>query len=227
MTDFLIAMIGLSVIAAIGYAIAATARRQREAKRQVYRAFAEKTGLRYLQTDDGTAQRFAADLDAIGRFSSPSAGDVIPQDVVSGTTAGTAVVAFRHFTHFSEGHLRQWFIVGVLAPRPVADRVSVQFIKGRGRASSYYLADEVVAEHEARRCRLVVRAPSPDAAGDFINEKTLGRLGELAEDLPFLPEIQVRGPRVAVYPAGRNQSLEDANQLVALLGFARSVAALD
>ena len=43
------------------------------------RCEAEVNGLRYQPTDDGTAREFAADLDGIGQFYSPSLGDVVPR----------------------------------------------------------------------------------------------------------------------------------------------------
>lgn len=218
--DALIPLGGLVVIGFLGYAIVTAARRQNRTKSQVFRSFAERLGMEYLVSDDGTARDFAADLDGIGRFSSPSLGAAIPRDVVRGTWEGIGVTGFRHSTRLWEGNSREWYVIGVTASDAVAERSSVEFLEEGATADSPYLSAGVVAEYPASRYRLVVRAPTRDAAGVLTDEEVLVTLAKRAEGLAFRPEIQIGDRRIATYPAGRNVVIDDPGQLIQLLEFA-------
>lgn len=119
----------------------------------------------------------------------------------------------------------EWAIVGLTARQQMADRCSVQFLRRRTQTSTTYLKDGLIIEADAAPFRVMVRAPDLKASGSFSNKDVLTRLAELAGELRFRPEIQVRGKRIAVYPAGRNDTLESADDLDALLHFARGAMA--
>lgn len=48
---------------------------------------------------------------------------------------------------------------------------------------------------------LVVRAVDPSYGGKIVNAVVLKQLYDLARNLSFRPEIQVRGKRIVAYPA--------------------------
>ncbi len=224
MKDVLIPVGLLLFISIFTYAIVAGARKQRKLKCDVYRDFAEREGLHYQATDDGKAQRFARDLDGIGRFRSPSLGDVIPQDVVSGTLDGMDVILFRHQTRFYEGYAQEWFVAGLTISSAIAGRCSVQFLNGTATKDSMYLEDPIIKEKDAGTFRLVVRSRIQVSASQVLNERVLEHLASLAHDLPFRPEIQLRGNRLAVYPAGRNANVDSVEGLSKLLEYAQQAA---
>ena len=88
MKDLLIPLGLVVFILLFTFAIIHTARKQRKAKVRVFRDFTDRHALSYRGEDDGRAQAFAEGFDGIGRFSSPSLGKVIPQDVVRGSMDG-------------------------------------------------------------------------------------------------------------------------------------------
>jgi hypothetical protein len=225
MPDDWIPFAALAFIGLFGFAMVHEGRKQRRQKIRKYKAFASQKALRYLAKDDGTAQAFAGDFDAIGRFRSSSLGEVIPEDVVSGTAAGTWCILFRHYIRWSEGDSREWFVAGVKADEPLAQRCAVQFCAKRTQRSTPYLVDPAVKEENVGEYDLVVRAPAPADAGRMMEEDFLRHLGRLAGELPFRPEIQVRGDRVIAYLADRNATLEDGT-LADLFEFARRVASV-
>jgi hypothetical protein len=208
------------------YAIIHTARKQRKAKAIVFRYFADKNGLRYREEDDGKAQGFAQDFDGIGRFSSPSLGKVIPKDVADGELNGTEAIFFRHSTRFSEGWAREWFVAGVSSTDTIAERCAVQFCKARVDKSTMYLQDPVVKEQKVGPFNLVVRAPSPPSAGKIVDEGVLKQLADLALNLTFRPEIQVRGKRIVAYLADRNATVDNVETLEILFEFTKSAASV-
>lgn len=226
MKDVLIPLGLLLFIGFFVYAIIHTARKQRKAKTGVFRDFANKGGLRYLEEDDGRAQQFARDLDGIGRFSSPSLGKVIPKDVVYGSMNGSETILFRHRIRFSEGWAREWFVAGITCAEPIAERCSIQFCNRRAARSTMYLEDSVVKEQKVGPFTLVVRAAGQSYAGKMMDDRVLKQLAGLAGELPFRPEIQVRKNRVAVYLASRNATIDDVETLGNLLAFTRSVASI-
>jgi hypothetical protein len=224
MKDVLIPLGLLLFIGFFVYAIVQTGRKQRKAKTSVFRGFADKNGLRFREEDDGRAQSFAKDFDGIGRFSSPSLGKVIPKDVVHGKMNGSDAILFRHRIRFSEGWAREWFVAGVTGAESIAERCAVQFCKGRADKSTMYLQDPVVKEQKAGSLNLVVRAAGLSSAGKMLNDGVLKQLAVLAEDLPFRPEIQIRGKRIIAYPADRNATVDDVETLRKLFEFTQSAA---
>jgi hypothetical protein len=226
MKDVLIPLGLLLFLVLLVYALISGARKQRKAKRAVFRDLAREAGLRYEAKDGGRARQFSQDMDALGQFRSPSLGDLIPEDVVRGTLRGLAVVLFRHRTRFYEGYSREWWVAGVQADRDLAERCSVQLLEGSAAVDSIYLRDSVVKQKETGSFRVVVRAPSESAAGRMADDDVLQRLSRLARSLPFRAEIQIRGSRVAAYLADRNATIEGVEDLRKLLDFSFSVASM-
>jgi hypothetical protein len=78
--------------------------------------------------------------------------------------------------------------------------------------------------HKLVENNLLVRAPDPAAAGGMLDNEILVELAKLAGNLPFVPEIQVRANRVAVYLGERNATVDSVDDLKKLLDFATVVA---
>jgi hypothetical protein len=226
MKDVLIPLGLLLFIGFFIYAIIHTARKQRKAKSSVFRGFADKNGLRYQEEDDGKAQGFVQDFDGIGRFSSPSLGKVIPKDVVNGILNGSEAILFRHSIRFSEGWAKEWFVAGVTSAETIAERCAVQFCKGRADKNTMYLQDPVVKEQKVGPFNLVVRAAGPSSAGKIVDEGVLKQLADLAGNLSFRPEIQIRGKRIVAYLADRNATVDDVETLESLFEFTKSAASV-
>jgi hypothetical protein len=226
MKDVLIPLGLLLFIGIFIYAIIHTARKQRKAKASVFRYFAEKNGLRYQEEDDGRAQRFAQDFDGIGRFSSPSLGKVIPKDVVAGILNGSDSILFRHSIRFSEGWAREWFVTGINSTETIAERCAVQFCKRRADKSTMHIQAPVVKEQKVGPFNLVVRATGLSSAGKIADEAVLNQLADLAGNLSFRPEIQVRGKRIVAYLADRNATVDDVETLENLFEFTKSAASI-
>ncbi len=224
MEDLLIPLGLVVFILLFTFAIIHTARKQRKAKARAFRDFADRHALSYRGEDDGRAQAFAEGFDGIGRFSSPSLGKVIPQDVVRGSMDGVKVILFRHSIRYSEGWAREWFVTGVRCPESLSEACAIEFHEGKADPGSNYLADPVVKEKKVGPFNLVVRAASPSHAGKFIHDGALIKLSDLAQNLSFRPEIQVRGQRLAAYPADRNASIDGVETLERLLVFTRSAS---
>jgi hypothetical protein len=225
-SNILIPLGGLGGIALLAYAMIHESRKQRAAKDRLFREFAEQNGLRYRQKDDGTAQAFARDFDGLSRFRSSSAGKMIPVDVVSGTLNDVETILFRHHIRLGEGWGREWFVAGITTDHALAKRCAVQFCKRRSDRSSMYLPDPIVEERSGGAYDVVVRAAVPADAGTLTDPSVLERLGRLGAGLSFRPEIQVRGNRIAAYPAGRNATIEDATTLASLVEFTRRIAGI-
>lgn len=224
MKDVIIPLGLLLFIILFAFAIIHTARKQRKAKSSVFRDFAEKNGLHYLEEDDGKAQEFARDFDGIGQFNSPSLGKVVPKDVVEGTLNGSEIILFRHSIRFSEGWAREWFVAGVTSAEIIAEQCAVQFCKGKSHKRTMYLQDPAVKEQKIGVYNLVFRAAGSSAAGKLLDEGVLKILADIAGNLSFRPEVQVRRKRIVAYLADRNASVDDVETLETLLEFARNIA---
>lgn len=224
MKDVLIPLGLLLFIVLFGYAMVHSARKQRTDKKKVFEEFAREQGFSYLDEDDGKVQAFAQDFDGIGRFWSPSLGKVIPKDVVSGTTNSSKAHLFRHSIRYSDGWAREWFVAGVTAADHIADRCSVQFCKEGSDKNTMYLQDDIVKEQAVGPFNMVVRAESSSYAGKILNDNVLKQLASLAENLPFRPEVQVRGNRIIAYLADRNATIDDVNIISRLFEFVRKAA---
>lgn len=216
----------LGGIALLAYAMIHEARKQRAAKNRLFHDFAEQNGLRYREKDDGMARAFAQDFDGLGRFRSSSAGEAIPADVVSGSLNDAETILFRHHIRLGEGWGREWFVAGITTEHALAKRCAVQFCKRRSDRSSMYLPDPIVEELSGGTYDIVVRAAAPADAGKLTDSGVLKQLSRLGAELAFRPEVQVRGNRIAAYPAGRNATIDDVTALASLVEFTRRIAGL-
>ncbi|XKE46944.1 hypothetical protein LG302_07355 [Halomonas organivorans] len=226
MKDGLIPLGLLLFIALFAYAMVHSARKQRTAKKNIFEEFAREQGLSYLDEDDGRVQEFTQDFDGVGRFFSPSLGQVIPKDVVSGKENLSRPFLFRHSIRYSAGWAREWFVAGLIANDHVADRCAVQFCKKGSDKSTMYLQDDIVKEQAVGPFNVVVRSESPSCAGKLLDEHVLKQLANFAEDLPFRPEIQVRGKRMIAYLADRNAAIDDVSSLKSLFEFTKKAAGI-
>ncbi len=218
-----VALIGLVVV------IVMTARRQRGDLQGLFREAAELTGLSFLEEDDGTAQTLAQGFDPsrFSRFTSPSLGQLRPQNVVHGAVREGKACLFSHATRRTEGEARQWFVAIVEAEDGPADGVliesvsrAVRRVKEIGGRPEVDFSDDP-AFHEA------FRTTADDAAAARRRLGAKGRRAILAAVAPltFPVDLQVAGSRVALYAAARNYHPEGAQDLAALLKAARQVAA--
>lgn len=226
MKDILIPLGLIFFLCFFVYAFIRTARKQRDAKASMFEDVATKFNLFYQKVDDGKVQKFALDFDGIGRFKSPSLGKVLPEDVVSGTVKGLEMILFRHRIRFTDGWSREWFVAGIKSKKPIAKRCSIQFCKKQSDKDTMYLQDQIVKEFETSSFLIVVRAPSLSSAGIISNDDILKRLAKVAETFPFSPEIQVRGDRIVVYNADRNEMIENVENLENLLEISQKVASI-
>ncbi|MFC1813932.1 hypothetical protein ACFL03_14705 [Thermodesulfobacteriota bacterium] len=192
-------------------------------KASAFRDFADRNGLQYQEEDDEKkAQRFAKDFDGIGQFKSPSLGKIIPNDVVEGKLNGAAAILFRHRVRFLEGWAREWFVAGITNDETISERCTVQFCKGNADKDTIYLQDPIIKELNIGPFLMVVRASGTSSAGKTLDEGVLKQLADLAENLSFRPEIQIRGNRLAAYLADRNATIENPETIDDLFEFARS-----
>lgn len=218
MQDVFIPLGLLLFIVLFAFALVHTARQQKKAKSAVFRAFADSHGLHYQALDKGSAQQFATGFDGIGRFSSPSLGNVIPKDVVSGRFDGKELLLFRHSIRFAEGWAREWFVAGVKHSVPLANHCTIQFCRKTSDIQTMYLSPPVIKQQRLGEFLMVVRADE-QASASFLDDAMLAQLAQHAASMNFRPEVQIRGDRVAVYPADREITL-DSTVLAQLAGFA-------
>jgi hypothetical protein len=223
MKDTLIPLGLLLFLALFAFAIIFSARAQRNTKSAAFRDFAEESGLDYLEQDDGRARDFARDFDGIGRFTSSSLGEVIPNDVVSGKLKGADAILFRHRIRHIEGWAREWFACGITGGEFIANRCAVQFFPGFVERSTIYLQDPIAKERKIGTLTVVVRSSSVADAGKLGNENTIKQLARLVSQMSFVPEIQVIGNRVIAYQANRNESIDASDRLRELFEFTRDV----
>jgi len=69
-------------------------------------------------------------------------------------------------------------------------------------------------------------AAEPSSAGKIVEPGVLNCLADLAGNIPFRPEIQVRGKRIVAYPADRNTTVDDVETLEKLFQFTKSAASV-
>ena len=89
-----------------------------------------------------------------------------------------------------------------------------------------YIQAPVVKEQKVGPFNLVVRATGLSSAGKIADEGVLNQLADLAGNLSFRPEIQVRGKRIVAYLADRNATVDDVETLENLFEFTKSAASI-
>ena len=220
----LIPIVALAFIALFVYAVVREARKQRRAARVLLEQFATARHWRFLEEDDGTAQELASGMEAIGVFRSPSLGARIPSNVVVGEVAEGRVCLFQHSLRVHEGYAFQWNVCLVQTQRPLCDSLVLRFLRGSpAPPNPLYAGDEIPPDPKWEQ-QLVAHGSDPDTAARLLPAELLAELVERADRLPWRVDLQIRGDRIAAYPAERNADLESPEQLVALFDFTRSAA---
>lgn len=218
-----LAPLGLVGLALFVVVFVWAARKQRRERAAVFRELATRHGWRYLEVDDGTAQRLAEGFDDFARFSSPSLGDTPPKPVVAGRVDEGRVCVFLHATRRHEGDARQWWICLVEARRALGPPLRV---RPRGVRSVRELGRDPEVEFEDTEFADIfeVRSEDVEDARTRLGPGARGLLVEGAERLPVPLEVQVRDRRIAAYPARRNDTVEDVATLEGLIELTRALA---
>lgn len=225
MSDDVLAVIALLAIAGLVAAVVVAARRQRAARRDLFRRLAAGHGWTYLEDDAGLLESLAHDFEGFGRFRSSSAGKLVPEAVVLGDVDEGRIGCFLHGTPGYEGSGRQWWgclvetgqhLCGALRirPRPIA----------RGWQAKE--DERVEFQDPTFEQRFEVAAPDRDAARACLGSSVRAFLSSEQPGLPFPVAIQLRGRRVAAYLAGRNDEAETVADLEELVRFTRGLAAV-
>lgn len=200
-----------------------TARKQRTERTDLFRTLARKRGWRFLETDDGTAERLARGFRDFAVFRSPSLGEKKPESVVLGDVVEGRVCLFVHGTRAYEGDARLWTICVLATQQPLGAPATIRPPEQRRVRD---LGDEPVVPIGDQRFarRFEVRSSAPEQLQRVLDEPTRRSMLEQAEALPFPVEMQILEDRVAVYPARRNDQASSPEELDRMVMLARSVA---
>jgi len=218
MQDILIGMGVIFALGAIVFAIVHTARQQNLAKRKVFQTYAELNGCSYDEKDPSAAQAASAGFQGFSVFSHPAHGAIIPDDVVRGNSPEGPVTVFRHGVMRTEGDSREWYVC--IVGENAANGPFVEVAPRRGRFGGRALTSAArVAFPEDAAFDHAFEVSSSDEAFARVTLNSELRTGALqrAQELPFKLGFQIVGGRVAAYPAGRNDELDDAEQVAALV----------
>jgi hypothetical protein len=221
MTDVLMAVGVLVVMAVIVVALLRIAPRHEKEMTNAFEEFSMQHALRYFAEDDGRVPKFAADFEGLGDLGPGSAQGAMPRDVVSGVLDGQHLIVFRYGARQSEGSEPEWNVAGLEVKNPLADRCAVQFCRGELDREETCISDPIVKEHDAGSFKVLVRAGDAAGAGRLVEEEVLEKLAARAEQVAFRPELQVRGNRVIAYPADHGTRIHHANDLDGLMGLAK------
>lgn len=199
-----------------------TARKQRSERADLFRTLARKRGWRFLDTDDGTAERLSEGFRDFAVFHSASLGDKKPEGVVLGDVPEGRVCLFVHGTREWEGNARLWTTCLLACREQVGPRAR---IRPRGVTRVRDLGDDPVVPFEDERFdqRFEVRSVDPEQIRELLDARARTSIVDHADELPFDVEIQVLEDRVAVYPGRRNHQADSVDELERLLALARSV----
>jgi hypothetical protein len=223
----ILAPLGLLAMLAIVAVVIIAARRQRATQQDIYKAFADHAGFSYREIDDGTAETLSQGFEDFARFSSPSLGPKPAANVVTADLKDGRLCLFTHGTREVEGEAREWFVC--LTERqgtPCADAVirclprNVRRVAVVGGPPAVPFADDPTFD-----THFEVRSNDADSARRCLTSRAREFLVTQANDLPFMPEVQLLERRIAAYPAGRNESIDSGKKLSALVDFARGFAA--
>ncbi|MDZ7828128.1 MAG: hypothetical protein U5K33_01145 [Halofilum sp. (in: g-proteobacteria)] len=180
--------------------------------------------MRYFGEDDGRVAEFAGDFDGLGALASSSEEGARAREVVNGVLDGQGMFVFRQGKASSEASAPAWVVAGLELKKPIADRCAVQFCRNSADREVDYLADPVVKEHEVGASTVVVRARDAAGAGRLVEERVLEQLVDRAGQLPFRPEMQIRGNRIIAYPADHHTTIDHRKDLDHLMGLAKRAA---
>jgi len=218
MGNALIAVGLLVIFGAILFALLRVAPKHDKEMANAFEEFSMKHALRYLAEDDGRAREFAADFEGLASASGEGA---MARDVVNGVLDGQGMFVFRHGTQQSDETAPEWVVAGLALKNPIANRCAVQFCRRPADRETDYLADPVVKEHEIGGTAVVVRAGDAADAGRLVEDAVLEQITARAGELPFRPEIQVRGNRIIAYPADHQTDINHSKDLDELMGLVK------
>lgn len=219
-----LAPLGLAGLVLLVVAFVWAARKQRRERAAVFRELATRRGWRYLEVDDGTAQRLSEGFERFARFSSPSLGDTPPKPVVTGRVDEGLACVFLHATRRHEGDTRQWWICLVETNDVLGPALRILH-RGVARVHEVGRYPEVAFEDPPFAQSFEVRSADVAGARACLGSRARELLVAASERLPFPVEVQIRGRRVAAYPARRNDSVESVQILEELLDLSRGLAA--
>jgi hypothetical protein len=221
-----LAPLGLLLLVGFVVAFVLAARKQQQARGRIFQELAADAGWRHLAADDGTAEALAQGFDGFARFSSPSLGKLTPKNVVLGDVDEGRLCAFVHGTREQEDQARQWFVCVIEAAKPLCGAVLVRSRRTEARrVREVGVAPEVSFDEDPDfHRRFLVRARDAAGARRCLGSEARRFLLAGAGRLPFVPEAQIRGRRLAVYLAERNAEPESVEDLSALVSFTRGLA---
>ncbi|AKB85514.1 hypothetical protein [Methanococcoides methylutens] len=196
------------------------ARKQKKTSMSVFESYAISHGWTYMQKDDGTIQKLAKDFQSIGRFNSPSLGNIIPENVVIGSVPEGKIYLFQHYVRIYEGNALQLDVCILELEKPIIDRLIIRFKKGKSRLTNdLYTMPEL--DIDPKWTNDVAIYKNDPKFKDVLDDSTLTTLVQKANNLPWRTDLQIKNNLLAVYIAERNSSVESENDLSLLIDFAR------
>ena len=223
----LLAPIGLGLfIMLFVIALVRTARQQRQAQTWKFSDFAAMAGFQFHEMDPGIAEKLAEGFRGFGTFHSPSLGRVQPMNVVTGGVDEGELCVFVHSTRVYEGYEREWFVCILRTENHLCSAASIERRRGRLREVTELGGDPIVSFRQDLRFErmFVVVGQDADRLRLLLASPVRELLLERTPRLPFVPGIQLRGDRVAVYLADRNADLADVDEVGQLVAFTRDLA---
>ena len=219
MRDIIIAIGVLLFIAVFIYAIVKEGRKQKNQQNSFFRKIAERKGWKYIEIDDGTAQKLAQGFEGIGVFSSPSLGKMIPRNVVLGSTKIGRICLFEHFTRIYEGFAMKWFVCVVEAQNYLGGSFVVQSKGKSGTITDNFYSGQKISIEDDWAERFALYLNGKASKKNTLPMNAFQSLFPEIDSLPWRVDIQVRENRLAVYPSNRNfqlQNIEDLERLIEL-----------
>lgn len=230
MIDVLAPLALLALAAGVVFFVLA-ARRQRAARRALFRDLADATDRRYLKGDDGTAERLAEGFQGFGVFHSPSLGATVPEAVVVGQVAEGTICHFLHGTRELDGQAREWTVCLVEAPEPLCGGAAVRIrprevatVREIGGTAQVSFADDREFDEG-----FAVTSSDPSATRACLGTEMRSLLASGnrpgARPAPLAVEVQIRDRRLAVYLARRDDEARNVDNLRTLEDLARRLSA--
>ena len=226
--DIIIAIGVLLFIAVFIYAIVKEGRKQKNQQNSFFRKIAERKGWKYIEIDDGTAQKLAQGFEGIGVFSSPSLGKMIPRNVVLGSTKIGRICLFEHFTRIYEGFAMKWFVCVVEAQNYLGGSFVVQSKGKSGTITDNFYSGQKISIEDDWAKRYALYFNSEASNRKILPMRAFQNLFPEMENLAWPVDMQVRKNRLAVYPSNRNfelKKIEDLERLIELSTVATSCLA--
>lgn len=199
------------------------ARKQKKTSMSLFENYAMSHGWTYMQEDDGTVQKLAEDLQGIGRFNSPSLGKVVPENVMIGSVPEGKNHFFQHHIRIYESNTLQFNVCLLQLKKSIVDALIIRFKKGSSRLTNdLYTIPELDMDPKWSN-DVIIYGNDPEVK-DILDDTTLTKLVQKANNLPWRTDLQIKNNIVAVYIAERNASVESESDLNELIDFAEYVA---